>query len=79
MANGKDLDFGNIIKEIYDQDNNGLKVNVISSLIPSSYDTIELSYTGDDVTQVIYKNGGLTVATLDLTYFSGKLIQIDRS
>ncbi len=79
MSDGRDLDFAQVIKQSYDPDSGGLKVNVVSSLIPTTYDTIELGYTGDDLTEVIYKNGGLTVATLSLSYSSGKLIQVDRS
>ncbi len=79
MANGADKDFAQVIKESFDSESGGLKVNVVSSLIPNIYDTIQLSYTGDDVTEVIYKQGGITVATLNLTYLSGKLVQVDRS
>jgi hypothetical protein len=79
MANGADKDFAQVIKESYDPDLGAIKVNVVSNLIPTSYDSIQLSYTGDDLTEVVYKKDGLTVATLDLTYMAGKLVQVDRS
>jgi hypothetical protein len=44
---------------------------VANSLVPSVYDYIELSYSGSNVSQVIYKNGGtggITVSTLNLGY-----------
>jgi len=54
----------------------------ISQLIPEIYDYISLSYTGDDLTGVIYKVGGssgTTVATLALTYLSGVLQTVTRT
>lgn len=79
MATGADKDFAQVIKESFDPDAGGLKVNVVSNLIPNTYDSIQLTYTGDDLTEVVYKKDGLTVATLDLTYSGGKLVQVDRS
>ena len=79
MAGGADKDFAQVIKESFDADAGGQKVNVVSTLIPTTYDSIQLSYTGDDSTEVVYKKDGLTVATLDLTYLGGKLVQVDRS
>lgn len=46
-------------------------VRALNDLIPVAYDFLDLNYTGDDVTQVIYKtggSGGSTVATLTLAY-----------
>jgi hypothetical protein len=44
------------------------------------YDTIELSYTGGNVTSVGYRHIGSLVATVTLTYDgSGNLIQVARS
>jgi hypothetical protein len=45
-----------------------------ANLVPESYDYILLSYTGTDLTGVVYKTGGAlgtTVATLTLTYTAG--------
>lgn len=40
------------------------------------HDAIELSYTGDDMTGVVYKLLGTTVATLTLSYTSGNLVGV---
>lgn len=51
----------------------------LSPLIPEQYDELELGYTGDDITQVVYKDGGTTVATLTLGYSGGRLTSVVRS
>lgn len=43
------------------------------------YDEIELGYTGDDLTSVVYKQATATVATLSLTYTSGNLTNVSIS
>jgi hypothetical protein len=52
-------------------------------LAPAEYDYIDLSYTGSNLTQVVYKLGGAAgtvVTTLDLTYDgSGNLLTVTRS
>lgn len=43
----------------------------LNQLVPTAYDFLDLNYTGDDITTVIYKTGGAggtTVATLTLVY-----------
>lgn len=45
----------------------------LNQLVPFQYDFIDLSYTGSDITTVVYKTGGAggtTVATLTLAYIS---------
>lgn len=79
MAGGENKDSGQILKEVFEVSSESLRTINISSLVPESYNSILLSYTGDDLTEVIYKENGFTVATLDLTYSSGKLIQVVRS
>ena len=47
------------------------RINFLSGLVPHSYDYASLSYTGGNLTGVVYKSGGsggTTVATLTLTY-----------
>jgi hypothetical protein len=47
-----------------------------------SHDYVGLTYTGDDLTSVVYKDGGsggTTVATLTLAYSGGKLQSVTRS
>jgi hypothetical protein len=51
-------------------DSNG-QLNVVSGLVPESYDYLDISYTGDNLTGIVYKSGGAggsTVATLAFTY-----------
>jgi len=52
---------------------NAFKVfdSVSNSLVPTAYDFISLSYLSDNLTVVVYKEGGAagtTVSTLTLTY-----------
>jgi len=57
-------------------------VNVLTNLIPTAYDYISLSYTGDNLTGVVYKTGGstgTTVATLTLAYTGSVLNSITRT
>ena len=54
-------------------------VENLAQLVPEQYDEIALSYTGDDLTGVVYKAATITVATLTLGYTSGKLTSVVRS
>lgn len=62
---------------------NPLPTTDFSTLVPESYDYISLSYTGSNLTGVVYKEGGSsgkTVATLTLTYDgSDNLLTVTRS
>lgn len=63
---------------------NQLKVfdNVANSLVPSQYDYVSLGYTGDNLTTVLYKNGGsggTLVSTLTLAYTGSVLISVTKS
>jgi hypothetical protein len=50
-----------------------------NDLIPASFDAIELLYTGDDVTTAIYKKAGVAIATLTMTWNTGKLTGVSRA
>ena len=55
---------------------------VANSLVPNSYDYIELGYTGDNLTSVVYKkggSGGTIVATLTLAYSGDNLVSVTKS
>ncbi len=55
---------------------------VASGLVPAEYDYISLSYTGDNVTTVVYKtggSGGTTVATLTLAYSGSNLTSVTKT
>ena len=59
-----------------------LQVVLASSLVPYSYDYIALSYTGSNITQVVYKSGGAlgpTVATLTLAYTGSQLTSVTKT
>lgn len=56
------------------------RLNVMASgLVPEVYDEIALSYTGEDLTGVVYKLSSSTVATLTLAYSNGKLTGVVKS
>jgi hypothetical protein len=52
---------------------------VVQGLVNQPYDQITLSYTGTDLTGVVYRLGGVIVATLTLGYTSGNLTSVVRS
>ena len=65
---------------------NGLKRDLrvidFGKLVPEVYDYISLTYTGTDLTGVVYKTGGAggtTVATLTLTYAANILQTITKT
>jgi hypothetical protein len=60
----------------------GNPIPVVTGLEIPEHDYIALSYTGDDLTGVVYKtggSGGTTVATLTLAYSDGKLASVTKS
>lgn len=57
-------------------------VNTLTGLEIPDHDYISLSYTGDNLTGVVYKTGGAsgtTVATLTLAYSGSNLISVTKS
>ncbi len=58
---------------------NPLPVAIYSGLVPEIYDEITLSYTGDNLTGVVYEVNGATVATLTLAYTGANLTSVVRS
>lgn len=59
-----------------------LDVAILGSLVPTSHDYIALSYTGSNLTGVVYKSGGSTgtvVATLTLAYSGSNLVSVTRT
>jgi hypothetical protein len=59
--------------------NGSVYQEIVSGLVNQPYNEIVLSYTGTDVTGVVYKLSGVTVATLTLGYTSGNLTSVVRS
>ena len=66
----------------FKQDNTIAELNKLVGFEIPAFDYINLSYTGDDLTGVVYKtggSGGTTVATLSLTYTDNVLQTITKS
>lgn len=54
----------------------------LTGLVPEVYDYISLSYTGDNITGVVYKvggSGGSTVATLTIAYSGANITSVTRT
>jgi hypothetical protein len=52
---------------------------IVQGLINQPYDEIQLGYTGSNLTSVVYKLAGATVATLALSYTGSQLDSVVRS
>jgi hypothetical protein len=52
---------------------------VSNALCPDVYDTIVLSYTGQNLTKVEYKLGGALISTLTLAYTGAQLDSVVKS
>ena len=64
------------------QDTMIAQLNTLNSLTPTQYDYISLSYTGPDLTSVVYKTGGSSgaaVSTLTLAYSSSILQSVTKT
>lgn len=64
------------------QDTMIANLQTLNSLTPATYDYIGLGYTGADLTQVIYKNGGVggsIISTLTLAYSSSILQSVTKT
>jgi len=68
-----------VLKDVHDQSNHSLRVSLIDSLINVEYNELSLSYTGSDLSGVIYKLNSVVVATLTLGYTGGLLTSVVRS
>ena len=63
-------------------ESNAWPVKELNKLVPKEFDHIALTYTGSNVTTVVYKTGGAggaTVATLALTYTGSRLDTVTRT
>lgn len=59
--------------------NGSVYQEIVAGLVNQPYDQIALSYTGTDLTGVVYKLAGVTVLTLTLGYSGGNLTSVVRS
>lgn len=78
-GNQSSLTYGQVLKAAFDDTKYQFQTINAAQLVPEVYNEILISYTGEDVTGVIYKQNSITVATLTLTYSSGKLTGVVRS
>ena len=63
-------------------DANSWPVRDLNKLVPEEYDYIALTYTGNNITTVVYRqggSGGTIVATLTLTYTGSRLDTVTRT
>jgi len=63
-------------------DANSWPVRDLAKLIPFEFDYLSLSYTGNNLTQVVYRSGGsggAIVATLTMTYTGSRLDTVTRT
>ena len=56
-----------------------VNVNLLNQFVPEKFDELVLSYTGDDLTRVVYKLATVTVVILTLSYTGGKLTGVIKS
>jgi hypothetical protein len=59
-----------------------LKTLDIGRMVPAEYDYVALSYTGADLTGVVFRTGGAggtIVATLTLAYTAGNLTSVTKT
>ncbi|MFA5406953.1 MAG: hypothetical protein WC307_06375 [Candidatus Nanoarchaeia archaeon] len=62
--------------------NGSADVNIVNSLVPDSYDYMSFGYTGDNITDIVYKIGGASgtiVATLTLTWSGSNITSVART
>lgn len=59
--------------------NGSVYQEIVAGLVNQPYNEIALSYTGTDLTGVVYKLNSVTVLTLTLGYTSGNLTSVVRS
>ncbi len=77
------IDIGAIsVGDVEIKNDNGNPIPTIQGLEIPDHDYIALSYTGDNLTGVVYKtggSGGTTVATLTLAYSGSQLTSVTKS
>lgn len=64
------------------QDDIITELQTLNSLVPAGYDYIDLSYTGDNLTGVVFKTGGAggtTISTLTLAYSGTNLTSVTKT
>ncbi len=57
----------------------GGDINVLNEMIPSSFDEVDLSYSGDNITQAVFKEVDVTKAIITFTYSGDNIINAKRT
>jgi hypothetical protein len=77
------IDIGAVsVGDVEIKNDNGNPIPTIQGLEIPAHDYIGLTYTGDNLTGVVYKDGGsggTTVATLTLAYSGSQLTSVTKS
>jgi hypothetical protein len=77
------IDIGAVsVGDVEIKNDSGNPIPTIDGLEIPAHDYIALSYTGDNLTGVVYKDGGsggTTVATLTLAYSGSQLTSVTKS
>lgn len=60
-------------------DNINTNLSTLNSLVPSIYNSVLLSYTGDNLTSVVFTLNATTVSTLTLVYDGTKLTSVTKT
>jgi hypothetical protein len=63
----------------YDDTENVLRTIDITGVVPKDWDEIALTYTGSNLTGVVYKKATVTLVTLVLSYTGSQLDSITRT
>lgn len=79
FASGVTISGVSIGAEVEVTNDSGSPLPVVQGLQIPKHDAIDLSYTGDNLTGVIYKESGSTVASLTLSYSGSTLVSIVKS
>jgi hypothetical protein len=61
------------------KNDSGNPIPVVTGLEIPEHNKIELTYTGDNLTTVVYKLGATTVASVTLTYTGSRLDSVERT
>jgi hypothetical protein len=79
FASGVTISGVSLGAEVEITNDSGSPLPIVQGLQIPAHDEVELSYTGDNLTGVVYKESSVTVATLTLSYSGSTLTSIVKS
>jgi len=68
MSDGKDLDFGQVLKKSFNKNENAINVVTVGSFVPESFNEIAVTYPTDSSEVYTYKLNSNVVAILTVSY-----------